>query len=361
MILGTSILRATTHPNLKPRSMRRVVIVCITRDSARKDSFMRREIAYALQCGKPIAVARLVPVPPPISVATHTFFELYKNWDQEVRSLARFCRRRSSSNTSVENPTIRFQYLQRVYRDVVRYLDRAVLRPLGVRDSRFLEVKGSFAASGSETTTDSDVLSPRFYRSLDPQVSILKCPREAFAESRGRLAIIGSAGCGKTVALMALGRDLASEALLEEEEPIPLLVSAATWKGDVACDLQGWLAAEVPFLADEIVNLIEANRTAILVDGLDEVPALVVDQAGGRKYTPRADLIAALPTTAPLVVTLRAREYEEFAAQLGIRSVLELLPLTNAEVEAYAASVPVAASLLKKEKELRIAAESSHS
>ncbi|MDQ6949718.1 MAG: toll/interleukin-1 receptor domain-containing protein, partial [Actinomycetota bacterium] len=168
----------------------KLVIVCVTRDSTRKDSFVRREIAYALQGGKPVAVARLADVPPPISVATHTFFELYRNWDQELSSLIRFCRRELTSGAMTENRTLRFQYLQRIYGDVVRYLDRAVLRPLGVRDSRFLEVRGSLAASDAGPMTRSDVLSPRFYRSLDPQVSILKCPREAFDESNRRLAII---------------------------------------------------------------------------------------------------------------------------------------------------------------------------
>lgn len=76
------------------------LIACITLDVQRADSYVRREIAYAQLCGKPIAVARFAPVRPPISVVTHTYFEFHKDWDAAFERLLLFCR--SGSGTTAD-------------------------------------------------------------------------------------------------------------------------------------------------------------------------------------------------------------------------------------------------------------------
>jgi hypothetical protein len=67
-------------------------IACITSDVLRPNSYVRREIAYAELCGKPIAVARFVRVRPPISVVTKTFFEFHQDWETAFGRLLTFCR-----------------------------------------------------------------------------------------------------------------------------------------------------------------------------------------------------------------------------------------------------------------------------
>ena len=68
------------------------VVACITPDVRRRDSYVRREIAYAQACGKRIAVARFAAIRPPISVVTNTYFEFYRDWTPAFGRLLTFCR-----------------------------------------------------------------------------------------------------------------------------------------------------------------------------------------------------------------------------------------------------------------------------
>ena len=63
------------------------VVVCITPDVRRDDSFARREIGYALVVKKPVLVARFNDVPPPISIVNHTWIDFFIDWQQSFRQL----------------------------------------------------------------------------------------------------------------------------------------------------------------------------------------------------------------------------------------------------------------------------------
>jgi len=67
-----------------------VLVACITAGVRRRDSYVRREIAYAQMHHKRIAVARFAPVPPPISVVTYTYFEFHRNWCSAFARLLAF-------------------------------------------------------------------------------------------------------------------------------------------------------------------------------------------------------------------------------------------------------------------------------
>ncbi|MBZ0298165.1 MAG: HEAT repeat domain-containing protein, partial [Anaerolineae bacterium] len=57
------------------------VVICLTPDVERADSFVRREIAYAQMKKKPIYVAKFdANVDPPITIATNTYFEFFQDW-----------------------------------------------------------------------------------------------------------------------------------------------------------------------------------------------------------------------------------------------------------------------------------------
>jgi hypothetical protein len=68
------------------------VIACVTQDVRRRDSYVRREIAYAQACDKRIAVARFAAIRPPISVVTNTYFEFHSDWTGAFARLLAFCR-----------------------------------------------------------------------------------------------------------------------------------------------------------------------------------------------------------------------------------------------------------------------------
>lgn len=64
------------------------VVICLTPDVKRDDSFVRREIGYAQIMDKPIYVAKFdAKAVPPITVVTNTYFTFYENWDEAFSDL----------------------------------------------------------------------------------------------------------------------------------------------------------------------------------------------------------------------------------------------------------------------------------
>src|SRR5271166_2239072 len=63
------------------------VVTCITPDAKRSNSFVRREISYALILKKPVVVARFQDVPPPISVVNHTWVDFFNGWEPSLETL----------------------------------------------------------------------------------------------------------------------------------------------------------------------------------------------------------------------------------------------------------------------------------
>lgn len=141
---------------------------------------------------------------------------------------------------------------------------------------------------------------------------------------------------------MILARDLASEAITDPGKPIPLLVSAASWRGGAAVEggLASWLASEVPVLADSMADLIQSQKVILLVDGLDELSAKTLRSGPVEEKQPRRDLIKVLPQSGSLVLASRPREFQEAIADLNISAVFELKPLTDGQVAAFVAEVP---------------------
>lgn len=67
------------------------VIVCITTDTLREDSFVRREIVYAQLCKKPIIVVRFEDVLTPITVVNNTWIDQFKlGWEQTLAEIRRW-------------------------------------------------------------------------------------------------------------------------------------------------------------------------------------------------------------------------------------------------------------------------------
>jgi hypothetical protein len=160
------------------------------------------------------------------------------------------------------------------------------------------------------------------------------------------------------MALMVLTRELVTEAITDPDKPLPLLVSAASWEaaGTVEAGLIPWLAREIPMLADVISDLIRSRQVIMLVDGLDELPYLTSKSEGAEQHYPRKEFISELPGSCPLVVASRPHEFEIAAADLEISRVLELQPLTDAQVSTFVAQVPAAAEILEQDDALRAAA-----
>jgi TIR domain/HEAT repeats/NACHT domain len=331
------------------------VVLCVTPDVNRSDSFVKREIAFARLANRPIIVARFANVAPPISVINNTYLDFHVSGDTALAQLLRFLRQGNFQTVSLPE-TARNSYLATLYHEIIDRLDDAILLPVVGRRIQLLEATGmitrtQFSSSGQE------VLSSRYFRPARGPVAGIGI-RQALDYARHRLAIVGSPGSGKTMVLMALARDLASEAITDPDKPLPLLVSAASWQADreTEADLIVWLAHEVPMLADALPDLIRSRQAILLVDGLDELPLRVSRPEEAEQRSPRREFISKLPHSCPLVIASRPHEFQAAAGDLQIRCVFELQPLTDAQVSAFVAQVPAAAAILRQDDALRTAA-----
>ena len=326
------------------------MVLCVTADVVRPDSFVRREIAFAQLEKRPIVVARFAEVTPPISVATNTFVDFYTSRDGALDQLLRFLGTDNQARRSLTD-TVQKVYLEALYSEVVDALEESVLLPASGRRGRLLEITG--VVTRSRTASAGDVLSPRFRRVASPIAGA--GVQWAFTHSGGRLAIVGGPGSGKTTTMLALTRDLLSAALTEPGRPqLPVLVSAATWgaEGRVEAGLLSWLRREVPTLGTILAELIDAGRLLLLIDGLDEVPTKGSrsERTGGSF---RDELVSQLSAVRSVVLASRPSAFEEAYPDLAMRSVFELWPLTDGQIDDFVREIPAAAAVLRSDSVVR--------
>jgi len=167
----------------------------------------------------------------------------------------------------------------------------------------------------------------------------------------GRLAVLGEPGSGKTTLLVRLVLDLLADGRRAGGDPVPLLVSVASWdpfRHDLYTWLAGRLAVDYPVLGrpgPPVMHgagvrtmgraLLDHGLVMTVLDGLDEIPAVL-----------RAAAVAGInqvvrPGT-PLIVSSRTGAYRDAVRPapgpeitLTGATGIELWPLEPGDVLAY--------------------------
>lgn len=87
-----------------------------------------------------------------------------------------------------------------------------------------------------------------------------------------RAVLLGEPGGGKTTTIWKLAAELADAALKDSQAPIPLLIRLGRWT-DAEQSLPEFIASQLGELGEHLEALLQEKRAALLLDGLNEMPA----------------------------------------------------------------------------------------
>ena len=156
---------------------------------------------------------------------------------------------------------------------------------------------------------------------------------QLFDEATRALLVLGAEGSGKTTVLLQLTRALVARAERDPTQPVPVVLSLASWKGSRQ-DLRTWVVEEMQskyYVPPRIGRAwIEEQRLALLLDGLDEVPEPL-----------RAECVEAVnrflrDSSVPgIAVCSRLEEYLALPHRLAFGGAVRLEPLSPGQVQQY--------------------------
>ena len=334
-----------------------LIAVCVTPDIRRENSFVRREIQYADIVRKPTFPCRVMDVPPPISIINKEWLEFHKDWRTAFERLRQLVtdprlQKRSEAFTATAADPFR-DYLQKLYQQIVRYLDQTVIKLVD------LDAKSSPEAVPQKQHDDilleffeSSVFAQDIHAEELPKYTTFK---DAFDYHKGRLLLLGEPGAGKTITLMAQARDAVAARLEDPQYPLPILKIIATWQSNPPMPLTEWVSGKMPSLK----SVINDGNALLLLDGLDElggertVNANIIDSP---TYDPRQrfiEAVGAIHTDNQVLVTCRVQDYAAIGRQIPLEGAITLQPLTDAQLREYLSEHPAIYNAIQEDAQLR--------
>ena len=157
---------------------------------------------------------------------------------------------------------------------------------------------------------------------------------EIFAQTGGKLMILGAEGAGKTTTLLELATELISRAETNIEQPIPVWFNLSAWSKD-NLSLSDWLVAEIKsrygIKAKLSKQLIESQQLLPLLDSLNalelsqqELCLQAINQMMAGKKPPKQ-----------IVICTRLEDYKSCPTKLRLHGAIYLRPLNNNQIRDY--------------------------
>lgn len=157
---------------------------------------------------------------------------------------------------------------------------------------------------------------------------------EIFAQTGGKLMILGAEGAGKTTTLLELARELISRAEINIEQPIPVSFNISAWsRGNL--DLADWLVAEIKSrygIKAKISKQLMQERQ--LFPLLDNLSALELSQ---QELCLQAieKLMVGANSPKHIVICTRLEDYKSCATKLRLHGAIYLRPLHSDRIREY--------------------------
>ncbi|MBZ0284532.1 MAG: HEAT repeat domain-containing protein [Anaerolineae bacterium] len=350
--------------------MAQCIVACITPETERDNSFVRREIQYALVVGKPVIVVKVdAKTPPPIHVINNTWVEFYKGWDVAFNQLNTILQKSSDDYHSAElSPKTAdpFRpYLENLYERIVRFLDQAVIKlidltpeatpeavniPLVHKDmlDLFFEAQGI----GEENPSK-----PQPFHTFT----------KAFEHYKGRTLLLGEPGAGKTITLFAFARDAVARRLSDLSAPLPIMGLISSWNAMQQISLADWLTEGYTELDAQYTKAtIEEGKALLLLDGLDELGGEqelsfnneteynnyasklghVTDTRFKTsekiivRYDPRKRFMSQISKNNLVTITCRIKDYAAIGQKISLNGAVTLRELDSRQMQLYLTEQP---------------------
>jgi TIR domain/NACHT domain len=321
------------------------VIACITPDVKRDDSFVRRELGYALAVKIPIVTARFADVVPPISIVNNTYFDFMDTWDGPFERLRTYVSQDPRTRTAAASPEHGDEfrpYVEMLYKQIVLFLDKTVFRSDGAQAGAVIPLHAEEAANAVPSKTASSALPRAFFDlagvdELDTTpASVFGTLGEAFERYERRLLLLGAPGSGKTTAAMAFARDAVARRLQDPSSPLPVVVPIAAWDQDRRPDMKAWIAEVVPPLANRVNDVLSPGKALLVLDGLDELgDRLKNPRREDTDRDPRSLFLGIIRGQDQVLLTSRLAEYGEIRHKAPFNGAVTLRALDDEQIDAY--------------------------
>jgi HEAT repeat protein len=331
----------------------RFVVVCVSPSIEQNPySFVRREISYARSKNKPIIPLVLPNADLPLDIINLTWVGCFDG-QKPAQTLA-YERGFADLLTRLQHdaePGSRPATSSDPYRDYVESLYEGVIDILDQTMIKLIDVRGQSTPEAVQGQPQRHNPVAAFKGRYGMKPEAVETPvasfREAYEKYQGRVLLLGEPGAGKSTTLLAFARDAAAARLSDPTQPLPLLARCAMWDSSAKTPILEWVAQSAGLPAAELVPLVQAKKTILLLDALDELGGERIERKKAPdgqdiedRYDPRKRFIPLLPNDVPLVISCRVTDYAELGEKLPLNGAVTLQPLTDEQIHAYLSDVP---------------------
>lgn len=313
--------------------------ILLVSDDANRSTWVRREFLWAEHKQKPIYPVLVAPCELPIYMVERQITDVLTNYAIGLHTLLTALPSPRVISLEVDDASIvrsvlateprpfNRRELELAYMDRMRFEEFQIQKYVALSGDAHLASKTR--RTGEKLTMHPDLMRQEFAhtpwvregereaRHFEDTVSELLAIRRA--------VVLGEPGAGKTTTLWRLARALYDVAQRDSIAPLPLLVKLGKWTNEEQ-SLTAFIAAELGELGSHLDKLLKENCAALLLDGLNEIPAAQQK----RKYEQVETFINQHPQ-AMAIVTCRKQDYTDLRLDQ-----VEIAPLDPLRIREFA-------------------------